>query len=57
MLKAMPQDALLTLVETPTFARRRPKLLDDDEYRLAQIALVRNPELGDVIPGACPIFS
>ena len=43
---------LLTLVETPTFAKRRPGLLSDEEYRLAQIALARDPELGAVIPGA-----
>jgi len=42
---------LLTLVETPTFSRRRPALLGDDEYRLAQLALARNPEVGDLIPG------
>ena len=41
----------LTLVETPTFNRRRPDLLDDEEYGLLQLALARNPELGPVIPG------
>jgi hypothetical protein len=43
---------LVTLVETPTFARRRPDLLGDEEYRLAQLALAKNPEAGDVIPGS-----
>lgn len=42
---------LLTLVETPTFARRRPDLLGDEEYRLAQLALAKDPRLGDLIPG------
>jgi hypothetical protein len=42
---------LITLVETPTFARRRSDLLDDEEYRLAQLALAKNPEIGDLIPG------
>ena len=41
----------LTIVETTTFNRRRPKLLDDEEYRLLQLALARNPELGPVISG------
>ena len=41
----------LTIVETPTFNRRRPDLLDDEEYRLLQLALARNPELGAIIPG------
>jgi hypothetical protein len=44
--------SLLTLVETPTFARRRPDLLDDEEYRLAQLALAKDPRLGNLIPGA-----
>jgi hypothetical protein len=29
----------LTLVETPTFARRRRELLDDEQYRLLQLKL------------------
>ena len=26
--------------------------MDDDEYRLAQIALAKDPELGDLMPGS-----
>jgi mRNA-degrading endonuclease RelE of RelBE toxin-antitoxin system len=49
----MPEaQPLLTLVETRAFARRRPELLSDEEYRLAQIALARNPEVGKVIQGS-----
>jgi hypothetical protein len=42
----------LTLVETPTFAKRRPSLLAEDEYRLLQITLALNPAAGAVIPGS-----
>ena len=41
----------LTIVETPTFSKRRADLLGDEEYRLLQLALARNPELGAIIPG------
>jgi mRNA-degrading endonuclease RelE of RelBE toxin-antitoxin system len=44
-------ETLPTLVETSTFARRRPGVLDDESYRLAQLALASNPELGARIPG------
>ena len=42
----------LTLIETPIFAKRRAELLEDEQYRLLQLALVRNPEAGAVIPGS-----
>ena len=36
-------------IETSVFTRRVRALLDDDEYRLLQAALVQNPEAGPVI--------
>src|SRR3990170_3568363 len=41
----------LTLVETPTFSRRRADLLTDQEYRLLQLRLALDPGAGAVIPG------
>lgn len=38
-------------IETPTFTRLVTQLLDDDEYRWLQNALVANPEAGDLIRG------
>jgi hypothetical protein len=38
-------------VETPIFTRAIDRLLDDDEYRSLQIALVLRPEQGPVIRG------
>ena len=49
--RRLPGERHPTIVETPTFNRRRPELLDDEEYRLLQLALVRNPEFGRIIPG------
>ena len=42
----------LTLVETPTFSRRRADLLTDQEYRLLQLRLALDPGAGAVIPGS-----
>lgn len=41
----------LTLVETPTFSRRRADLLTEQEYRLLQLRLALDPGAGPVIPG------
>ena len=38
-------------VELPAFARRRSDYLDDEGFRGLQIALLENPEAGDVIEG------
>jgi hypothetical protein len=38
-------------VEAPVFTRLLPGYLDDDEYRLLQFHLAREPEAGTVIPG------
>jgi hypothetical protein len=37
--------------ETPIFSRSLPSYLDDREYGALQIALLREPERGDVMPG------
>jgi hypothetical protein len=41
----------LVFFETQLFSRLLPSYLDDEEYRRLQDALLRVPELGDVIPG------
>ena len=43
---------MYTFVETPLFTRLVGDYLTDQEYAALQIALARNPELGDVIPGS-----
>lgn len=40
-----------TFVELPPFERCRQDYLSDDEYRLLQEMMLRNPEVGDVIQG------
>lgn len=42
----------MVIVETSFFTRRVAHLLTDDEYALLQLALVRNPQAGDLIHGA-----
>jgi hypothetical protein len=39
-------------IETPTFTRLIARLLDDDDYADLQIALVRRPDWGQLIPGS-----
>jgi hypothetical protein len=41
-----------TFWELPSFARRRGHYLNDNEYRALQIALMRNPEQGALVPGS-----
>jgi mRNA-degrading endonuclease RelE of RelBE toxin-antitoxin system len=41
----------MVFVEFPNFTKRVTELLDDEDYRRLQAALVANPELGDVIRG------
>jgi len=41
----------LVFMEAPAFARVLADYLTDEAYRELQIALLENPELGDVIPG------
>jgi hypothetical protein len=40
-----------SFIETRLFTRRVQDYLGDDEYRRLQIALLENPEAGDIIPG------
>lgn len=39
-------------VELPAFARRREQYLDDSDYLQLQLALLAQPEAGDLIQGA-----
>jgi mRNA-degrading endonuclease RelE of RelBE toxin-antitoxin system len=41
----------MVFVEFPNFTKRVTKLLDDEDYRRLQAALLANPELGDLIRG------
>ncbi len=41
----------MIFVESQVFARERDKHLDDGAYRALQAAILRNPEVGAVIPG------
>lgn len=43
--------AFMEFIETPTFTRLLSALLTDDEYAEMQVALVENPERGDIIKG------
>lgn len=43
---------MYTFVETPLFTKLVGDYLTDQEYAALQIALGRNPDLGDVIPGS-----
>jgi len=42
----------MRFVETPVFTATVQRLLDDEEYRRLQIALMLRPEQGPVIPGS-----
>ena len=37
-------------MELPAFARHRADYLDDDDFRALQNLLMKNPEVGDLIP-------
>ena len=43
---------LLQFVEAPAFTRFREHYLDDQAFAELQHSLVRNPEEGDLVPGA-----
>lgn len=47
----MAYDAAVVIVETRGFTARISDLLRDEDYRFLQLELVRNPEVGRVIPG------
>jgi len=42
----------MVFIETPTFSRLLPALLDDDSYAAFQRTLVEQPDKGDLIPGS-----
>ena len=48
----MAYNTVVVFLETSAFSRKIRELLPDEEYRLLQLALVRRPGLGGVIPGA-----
>jgi len=41
----------MVFVEFPNFTKRVTELLDDEDYRRFEAALIANPELGDLIRG------
>jgi hypothetical protein len=43
---------MLAFIETPLFTRLLPGYLSDDEYAVLQAALIRQPEMGDIVPGS-----
>ncbi len=42
----------MVVVETRIFTSLISQLMDDEQYRELQLALVENPKLGDLIPGS-----
>ena len=42
----------MRFVETPIFTKEVRELLEDEEYRALQLALIFRPEQGAVIPGS-----
>jgi len=42
----------MVFIETPMFTRRVRELFPDEEYNALQLALVRKPEKGVVVPGS-----
>lgn len=41
----------LVFFEAPLFTKLLSEYLDDKEYRALQLALLENPEMGDLMPG------
>jgi hypothetical protein len=42
----------VVIFESPYFTKAIADLMPDDEYRQMQAALIKDPELGDLIPGS-----
>jgi hypothetical protein len=42
----------MVIIETSFFTKKIASLLDDEEYRVLQNALVEKPNLGDIIQGS-----
>lgn len=55
MTEAQDQTAWFHFVEAPAFSRFRGDYLDDDGFGELQRYLSRNPEAGDMVPGASGI--
>jgi hypothetical protein len=43
---------MYSFIETKLFTRLVTDYLSDDEYRELQIALIENPQAGDIVPGS-----
>ena len=48
----MDQERWFEFVEAPAFSRHREGYLDDDEFSALELYLAKNPEAGDLVPGA-----
>ncbi|HOU45111.1 MAG TPA: type II toxin-antitoxin system RelE/ParE family toxin [Anaerolineaceae bacterium] len=46
------EEVIVEIIETSIFTRRVSALLSPEEYRLLQLALLAQPDLGSVIPGS-----
>ena len=42
----------MRFIETPIFTKELKNLLEDEEYRALQLALLLRPEQGALIPGS-----
>ena len=48
----MPYGRLVyEFIETPGFTKLLPQYLSDDEYAELQRVLIKQPEVGDIVPG------
>ena len=52
MIEDSVRSALFQFVEAPAFMRFRDEYLDDDGFAELQRYLAKNPEAGDMVPGA-----
>ena len=48
----MAYNIIMEIIETSIFTKQIKKLLTEDEYRKFQVALLINPDAGDVIKGS-----
>ena len=46
-----PINCALELIETPLFESQRKLLISDDEFRLLQSKIIKNPQAGNIIVG------
>ena len=49
---SLAYNARMVIIETAVFTRLIRDLMDDDNYRQLQAALVQQPDAGDLIPGS-----